>query len=296
MGGGVFLPPTRLLPSAAWSIECGQLDQARPCAQTTTGPRAPSIPLTSPAILILTSTWSAVSFSVVVVTHLLSNGQSPTAEASGSGVVVARRQHGIAPDESDCPGFEGQKRGDRDLPSPAAAQPQPFPNNLFALSIAAIALSSLSNLFFLSLSLSSILCTFIANLASLSSKNLILSLNRAPSLLSSATISFACEKRLPVNSSISALILPTLFSAAWRWAWDCARSDSSSRSRGVGVEEGARADVLRECMKLPRRARPTGAVGVPAAFALSIVAVLSRESLRFFASLSSAVRVRMSFS
>ena len=181
------------------------------------------------------------------------------------------------------------------LPLPPI-HPHPFPNNSFALSILIIALSNLSNLLFLSRSLSSILCTFIANLASLSSKNLILSLNRAPSLLSSATISFACEKRLPVNSSISALILSTLFSAARRLAWDCDRSDSSSRSRGVGVEEGARAEVLRECMKLPRRARPTGAVGCPAAFALSTVAVLSRESLRFFARRSSAVRVRMSFS
>jgi len=189
------------------------------------------------------------------------------------------------------------KRGGRD-PSilPASAHPHPFLNNPFALSILSMALSSLSSLFFLSRSLSSILCTFIANLASLSSKNLILSLNRAPSLLSSATISFACEKRLPVNSSISALILSTLFSAARRWAWDCVRRDSSSRSRGVGVEEGARAEVLRECIKLPKRARPTGAVVPAAAFALSVVAVLSRESLRFFARRSSAVRVRMSFS
>ena len=64
----------------------------------------------------------------------------------------------------------------------------------------------------------------------------------------------------------------------------------------MGVEEGARAEVLRECIKLPKRARPTGAVVPAAAFALSVVAVLSRESLRFFARRSSAVRVRMSFS
>ena len=56
---------------------------------------------------------------------------------------------------------------------------------------------------------------------------------------------------------------------------------------------GASADVLRECMKLPKRDRPP--VGV-AAFALSAVVVLSKESLRFFARRSSAVRTRMSFS
>jgi hypothetical protein len=50
---------------------------------------------------------------------------------------------------------------------------------------------------------------------------------------------------------------------------------------------------LREWMKLPKRERPP--VGV-AAFALSAVVVLSKESLRFFARRSSAVRTRMSFS
>lgn len=176
--------------------------------------------------------------------------------------------------------------------------PQPFPNNPFTLSILPIALSNLSNLRFLSLSLSSTLCTFIANFASLVSKNRILSLNLATSLLSSATISFACENSDPVNSSISELICSTLLSAASRRACDCASCDSSSRSRDMGAV-GAIADGLRECMmKLPKRASPTPPVPLPpaAALALSVVAVLSSESLRLRSWRSCAFRTRMSFS
>jgi hypothetical protein len=51
-------------------------------------------------------------------------------------------------------------------------------------------------------------------------------------------------------------------------------------------------------MKLPKRERPPVGVAAAAAavLALSVVAVLSTESLRFFAKRSSAVRTRMSFS
>ena len=59
---------------------------------------------------------------------------------------------------------------------------------------------------------------------------------------------------------------------------------------------GARVEVFRECMKLPKRERPVAPpVGVDV-LVLSAVVVLSKESLRFFARRSSAVRTRMSFS